>query len=600
MRGSKLVLRITAAAIFAAPISAWTQALPGVYPDSESAGRPDTKQFIEETTKSQVEQTLVVDPSGTPVSGMYLAQEPKVKEALDRMQKNIESGASPDRHLYDMGAPQSEVDKNWNEDYYRTLQYDEFLKCMDYRIVGVWTKLFIETGDLAFIPYVKYYGPPQKVESVDHPFKSGYFTKEEMLEKRAEIDSQAYYDIADRIAELNMQITSAATALQFGTKYEFPDYGADKMDHIRKARDDLKRNYSPDERYHTLDGSGYVYNEYRVMETGIDVAEYPARGLAETDPGVVEAAILTTMADEMCRKNGVGTVPYDPSFVHNLPPRPKPQTFASDDPENILFSRSLIESFKQFPVEMGILTFMPTVCQIFNRNKSWREKDESLKGMEAVSAGRKKNFDPKTTQDQPDNEVPGYDAFFGTPADMLLGLNIPDINIPEYLCQGMNQGSWLPLLNTVKSAYHTTAAAIGTVRGIQASAKKFEGVNHPFAYDNPDILMSAPPEDWDPTIDGDKVQWLRSEFMDGHPNQAGNEGRQCQSIEKWVMKYGLGNMKFKNESGDPQEAPEDHWHVVNHWRYWRGEIDPCPGGEGQKWIWLDRSNPQPQTVDIRF
>lgn len=515
-------------------------------------GRKNTEGFMKREIEPHIKETLDHDNH----QGKFFGKTGEATELLTDLQEKLEEmgkqmaenpGVPPqtpqfEQHKYFRGTDQGEIDNNHLFDYMLIVgDQDQFYKCMDYEIIGI----CVPPGPVIdkLVPYVKYYGPPQKVENVDQPFKSGYLRKEDVEQAIDDVMENDYYDMAAEIALDNLWVTNWAMKNQAGGKYADP--GNFNPTYAIKAVDDLQNNFDKKKRHRYLDpsalGSGYVYNDYHVMPTGVDMYSGDALALAMNDP-IAQLAMAIA---------GTST-----PFVHISW---LPGYFYSESPDNFLISRWLGATWIIFDAlkSDGLTNInlieakwaQPFACQQFNA---------------APGIGRFTNFDKETAEDKR----------ILTPSDMLTGLVKPGGSALSFLCQGGNQASWLPFLNTIHTALHTTAAAVGTVRGIKAALyySLYSGFNsafYDFTYDNPGIYPGAysfregQQGIFGIARDGDKVQWSRGELMDGPP--AGAQSKPCNPIEKWVLNYGDANMK---------KVPEDHWAVTIQWRYWRG----CLGG----------------------
>lgn len=524
--------------------SSSTQQIP-LYPNSSSAGRPETLRHMEEIIKPEILDTL--DRKNK--TGKFYLKEGDAREMIEKAKNSIENEVTPDFHKYDRGTTPGEIEKNnlWDDEVILT-DLNNLRQCIDYEIIGFCLKV-MPNGTVEFPPYVKYFGPPQKVENVDQPLKTGYVEKELIERFLNQLDDDAYYDFADDLALSEVEFAYYATLFQNwrrgGNTSNTLGSPSETAEIRKRAIDDLKKNFSKKKRFHHSDQSvtsnGFVYNEYHLMPTGHDIRFgdlYSAASAAEPLIPILE------------------TLWGDP-FVHISK---FPQPVFSDIPEHILAGRWWGTSFMLFPGLMFERFFLPEGCQHFNKNSDWMA-DRDNQSIDNLNApiGRRLNFDP-TTPDEPK-------PFHGSPGDMLTGFLLPRDakRTAGDACQGMNQAPWLPVLNTVQTSFHTTAAAVGTVKGIKLGHALYPNTNYDFTYDNPGMFpsLSALPE-IEVSRDGDKVQWFRSKLMDGldeNGMQVEEKKKPCRSVERWVLKYGDANQK---------DIEDDYWNVVGHWRYWRG------------------------------
>lgn len=587
--------------------NAFCQELP-LYPSESSAGRPDSLQMMvgadgkakdgdEGLVESIMNKAIETDQDGTIIGGEFIEKEKQARDLLTNQLPDETDPTSPKDyipHKYDRGS--NDVSDNEQFDYHNIVRMINPSpgslspeSCLDYQIIGTCTKILPGVGPID-VPYIKYHGPPQKVENVDQPYKTGYVSKNDIATVMNQFDATDYQNVFAEIADLETSYNETVWRLkasQRGINASAPENNPNRDNNIKDIIKEVQSKYDHIKRFRNYDnvGSGYVYNEYHLMPTGIDLWQGEAYYLGKADIMAQLAILILEIIQALYPQFPPG--PNEP-FVHNSK---EPKAFFSEMPENLLKSRVSFSAFDNqifkdpmIGVFMLMKSYYPEVCQYFNTNYQW--KNFTLDGMANVKEERRINFDPKTTSDSPGKR----DSFYGTPEDMLKGFLDPSQTGIirnggfENICQGINQGSWLPFFNTVNTIYHTTAAAIGTVRGINAGYGTNPEKNYPYTYDNegrqPAVNIAG---DVSPEHDGDKVQWLRNAYMDGDEVAQAGDKKPCRSVEKWVQKYGKANLKhYSDKIGDNsnpsgmQEFEGGNWHVVAHWRYWRGCLDPFP------------------------
>ena len=615
-----------------------------VFPSANSIGRPATVRMMvgedgeagkgeKGFTESHIEENIQTDKNGQVKGGKYK----ELEKMADDLLKNVVSKEVPQDagegkwnpgkdhipHKYDGGTTEEEIQKNIEEDTQAILNFRTFYGCMDYKVIEPEGCLKImPKGEMVRTPFVKYHGPPQKIENVDQPLKTGYVTKEEINKILNKLKAEEYYDFAAQISDFEnlyaqklmkyhqCMYTARAEGVDnvdavnkckgFIQPYKDPNVTAlnkTASEYSKKAIDELKNGTVADKfRFRNYDTpeSGFLYNEYHVMPTGLDLRNGFAGLMAFTDMNVIYAFIQLIMIHLQYRDY---TPLYD-VFVHS---GKIPLPVFSDFPTDILVARHSGMSFDYFPEEMFEKALDPLMCQKFNRNSAFSFEDlfsarqtideKGFQELEAIDSDRKKTIDNFTSKNTSKNSKT-TDAWRGTPKDLTQGLiHFGDYNENiDKLCQGPNQESWLPLLHTVSTNKRIVAASVGTVKGANAGFMTYPFNNYHYTYSNkggqPELN-----EDGEVTKshDGDKVQWLHNAYMnlDKAEEEGADEGgdKVCRSIDRWVKKFGEANVKHYTDKPGDQTLPSQltefsggNWYVAAHWKYWRGCLDPFVEG----------------------
>jgi hypothetical protein len=614
-----------------------------LYKNETSGGRPATLRMMGEEengelpdsfTGSTIRDAITTNKDGEIKGGRYKELEKMADDLLKNqipgeLPTPIGPAKTPIPHIYDRGAPdENEVEKNLNYDYETILNSETFADCMDYKVIDKegCTKTMPD-GTEVLTPFVKYHGPPQKVENVDQPLKTGYLTKDEVNKILSHYPADLIYRYAAQIGDYNIRYVTAMVKYQACllelkgqnltseeqrkkcTLKVHPHKFGTAEEYSKKFIDDMKtgvvdgrfifRNYDNPE-------NGITYNEYHLMPTGIDLRYGRAFFQAFFEENVFSAflRLLYLHWYWLVIKLKKWTPLFD-TYVHYGPESGKiPREVFGDFPSHILVSRHTGLSVGMFEDLMLEKSYDPKLCAAWDRNFADNYEDlmnaketvekGGLKNVYEIDSDRKLSFDNNTTRNEKKNKK-STDAFRGTPYDMLIGLVDPGDYNPysEKLCQGANQGSWLPLTNRVYTPYHAVAASIGTVRAIQAGAKLYPWNNYAYSYKN----QGAQPEvnqdgELTKAHDGDKVQWLRNAYVDNPSKTSGDAekaAKACHSVERWVKKFGEANEKHYSDKPGDKKLPSDmkefkggNWFVAAHWRYWRGCLNPFLEGTKPK------------------
>ncbi|WKZ57212.1 MAG: hypothetical protein QY326_00710 [Bdellovibrionota bacterium] len=386
---------------------------------------------------------------------------------------------SADPGPYDRGASVGEMATNFVHDYGQMLS--KLLSCMEPWIVGLCIR-FTWHG-VSIRPFWEYYLPVQKVENVDQPLKSGYIL--EIIQTLAlnVLDSGIPLYMRGAAEGKTSLEHAIGSAREIGTRYlEYEFEGEPEIEEQQQAIDTVRDVFDKQERFRNPErtDAGVVFNEYHVMPTFWELV--------------------------------LGWLPF---LCHNWKPV---MLWASDHPYGILPARLSYLSYFTHPIEMleiyglpfsGMLGFPQTCGAVNMRSDSGK-----------------------------------------TPWDMLLTFQYPNYDFrllssmffsPGYGCLGVNQGTWVPYTHMVNNLRHTSAAAVGTAKGLKAARGWFPATFYTSRLKNKEKYK-------------DKFQWTRSDAMKSAT------GGKCIRLEQWFEKY-----KQANIANDPK----DSWFVALHWKYFR-------------------------------
>jgi hypothetical protein len=348
-------------------------------------------------------------------------QEPRAEEAANRV-----SAENVEYHPFHDGASPFKTLENWLEDFNIIRNDITYDKCLDYVRIG--SCLSIVPGgpsgtQLKLTPYVRYYGPFQKVEAVPEPFRTGYLPKL-AVQPIKELALDEYYskfipEVALHQYKFGMQNAAdyLNTTLDLGMNPgPFPTQLPQNV--IDAAADAIKEHGEP-MGVSMGAGNGYIQSEYHLMfgDTSFYIAMKPPN---EIPPDLEEVA----------------GVPFK-GWCHNMK---IPTLWYSEFPDNRYISRVPQVSAVYFPTEMALLKSNPLTCLNFNRTGNNGLTPHEIADIDRVGGG----------------------AVTGAP------------------CQGLNQGLWLPLTTKLHTTYQTTAAALSFTKskiGYQTSPQTFYDID---------------------------------------------------------------------------------------------------------------------------
>lgn len=507
-------------------------------PDNMEAegGKPETRKMMEQIGRPEIE-----DAQKKAREGGEMEQE--AKEWLSKSEGLISGGGggSIDNHPYNGGTDTETIAVNHIYDAAVAVgDIENFKQCMDYQIIGAC--LGVVGNVLALTPYVSYYVPYQKVENVDQPFKTGYLDKETVTEGRRVMEEEiTYYDDAPIIAESEINTTLGVLDDLKRRSGGKPDNLETDTEIIEKAVKDLQEgkdsNGAPlvdkEKRWRhtdpTAQHSGYVYNQYHVMPTFLDLWYPPAFDAAQQDTTfkVVQALFGSALCHKVKDQN---------------------RYLFSDWPTTYPLAKWSFLSAIGFSA-MWERLLNPLGCAAFNMYKP---------PPEPKLGGREVGFE--------EVGIPHADAYKGTAPDMFSGLVSRGSEGSGDDCV-TSIGPWLPLLDRTPTVFHTSAAAVGTVKGISGGWAFFPDNFYKFMFDNVGAYNGW---DFQKAYDGDKVQWAASNKMDGPPvTDAPDSPKPCRPIERFVLKYGDANRKTTLNPNRDERKNMGHWHVTVHWKYVR-------------------------------
>lgn len=228
--------------------------------------------------------------------------------------------ASGTERKYERGADLAEVVQNVVHDF--TVIVSDFLDCLDFKIIGLCYR--ISWTGISFDIYREYRLPVQNVESVQHPFESGYLPKliNELL---VPIVETTYYPFAADLTGLSMTLAdeSARLTQDLAGFSDPPDSGS--LDGDDEVVDELE-NIDEDLRFHNADP----------MTGGSRYAEY---------------TLLPQIFNQI-----MGRLWF---FCHDVLP---PMIWSSYYPISIFPARSSVFSFFLYPAEMINRFLIPNSC----------------------------------------------------------------------------------------------------------------------------------------------------------------------------------------------------------------------------------------------
>ncbi len=456
--------------------------------------RPDTLNYIDQVVAPEIERAKerahekeVTEKAQKVIERV---QEIDYQNLLREQKGEAPVGTMYIKHPYEDGVESlQQVGANLKKAQSSILDPTTFYQCMDYKIIGV----CVDPVTKKESPYVQYWMPSQMVENTNHPLLTGFLPKS--LVKTAKESLRGFNENIIRTRPMQ---GDANQILQIKEKL------IEKINSLQERF----RNRPPEwlDKVH-----GVVTNEFHHWPTFLDYYIAPAMQMALTDP--TAAQVNAFFGKAFCHE-------FKLAHRINLSLGGRyPMAWNSDMGIGLMFSRigggAGLFFFEEDPQKFHEREAHPHACLAFNAN--------------------------------PQSRVSGFfnSPYGRQPFDVAIGAW--DEKDPELLqvvgerCQGINQGSWLPAYNTSATAFHSTAFALGTVRGIKIPFKKVYIDN--LSATNPADRVKNPYYDFtysDQYGLRDKVQWIvtGNPALDGPPST--ESVKECGTIQKFVLDYQKG------------------------------------------------------------